>query len=163
MTPPMVIGIHDDRSAAVRLLVDRPPGPARRDDPAERGFSYIEVLIATALIAVCLAPAIDALQGGIQGAAIHAATTTDDYQLTGKMEAVLAQPFSSLEQAAIAAGGPTVATTYSDGAAAPSRRLVYLAPYDPATATFAAAPTGLLWVRVEIENTAHGLETLTTR
>ena len=63
----------------------------------EHGFSYVEVLVATALLAVGLVPALEALQQGVAGGEIHATLTSDHYHLTAKMEEALAQPFAALE------------------------------------------------------------------
>ena len=134
----------------------------------EHGFSYVEVLVATALLAVGLVPALEALQQGVAGGEIHATLTSDHYHLTAKMEEALAQPFAALEAAATAAGGPTVPTTYSDAAGEADRRLVYLAGYDGDDADgdgdpFTGADEGLLWVKVEIEDTGAAVACLTSR
>jgi Tfp pilus assembly protein PilE len=134
----------------------------------ERGFSYVEVLVATVLLTVGLAPALESLREGVVGGEIHAALTADHYHLTAKMEEILAQPFGALEAAATAAGSPTVPTTYSDTAGDVSRRLVYVAGYDGDDADgdghpFTGADDGLLWVKVEIENTTFAVASLTSR
>ena len=66
------------------------------------GFSYVEVLIATTLVALALAPAIDALISGIQGAGIHVSMTEEHYHLVGRLEEVLAEPFDDLDAEALA-------------------------------------------------------------
>jgi len=134
----------------------------------ENGFSYVEVLVATVFLAVGLAPALEALRDGVAGSEIHATLTADHYHLTAKMEEVLAQPFSALEVAAAAAGSPTIPTGYSDAAGAASRRLVYVAGYDGDDADgdgdpFTGVDDGLLWVKVEIENTTFAVASLTSR
>lgn len=131
------------------------------------GFSYTEVLVATFLIAVILAPALESLHSGIQGSAVHAARVVDYQRLTGKLEEVLARPFSELAQAADSAGGPTVVIAgYSDVAGTASRRLVYLARYDGDNADhddnpFTGTDQGLLWLQVQLEGTAEAVQTLT--
>lgn len=131
----------------------------------QRGFSYIEVMIATLLIAVTLVPAINSLQTGVKSTGTHRNYLEAHLNLKGKMEDILAQSFSSLETEA---GNPTVPNpTYSDAVGAPDRRLVYLAPYDGDNLDsdddpFTGGDTGLVWVRVEIEGSAHGLQTLTS-
>jgi prepilin-type N-terminal cleavage/methylation domain-containing protein len=133
------------------------------------GFTYTEVLVATALIAILMLPAIDALHSGIQGSEIHAEEAGYQLSLVGKMEEVLAQPFGDLAQAADTAGGPTnLVGAYSDAAGSAGRRLVYLARYDGDDADadgdpFTGTDDGLLWVRVAIEGTPHGLESLTSQ
>ena len=56
------------------------------------GFSYLEVLIATALIAISLVPAMEALSIGSRGHALQAAHAEDHYYLVAKLEEVLAGP-----------------------------------------------------------------------
>ncbi len=131
------------------------------------GFSYVEVLVTIVLIALVLVPTINALVGGIRGSGIHAQRAEDHYRITAKLEEVLAKPFDDLQQAADAAGGPGVfVAAYSDSAGDGQRRLVYLARYDGDNADadndpFSGVDDDLLWVRVQIENTLDGMETLT--
>ena len=61
------------------------------------GLTYVEVLIATALIAVTLLPAIDALKPATQGMSIHEAQTVRHFALTALLEEMLARPFSELD------------------------------------------------------------------
>lgn len=141
----------------------------RRAHRKTAGFTYTEVLVATTLIAILLLPAIDALHSGIQGGHIHAEEAGYQLSLVGKMEEVLAQSFSDLEQEAVAAGGPSsLVAAYSDTAGIPGRRLVYLARYDGDDADgdgdpYTGTDDGLLWVRVAIEGTPHALESLTSQ
>ncbi len=132
----------------------KPPLQRRR----RAGFSYVEVLLATALLALALVPALEALEIGVRGGGVHEAEVGRHYRALGAMEEVLAQPFADLQAEAIAAAGAP--TTYSDPPGTPDRRLVYLSGYD-ADGDSVDDP-GLLRVRVEIEATAHVLETLTT-
>ena len=130
------------------------------------GFSYTEVLVATFLIAILLIPAIESLHSGIQGSGIHAGQANQYYRLTGKLEEVLAQPFSELEQTADTAGGPAVIIdSYSDSVGTADRRLVYLARYDGDNADadndpFTGVDQGLLWVKAQVEGTGGAIETL---
>ena len=134
------------------------------------GLTYVEVLVATALIAVTLLPAIDALKPATQGMSIHEEQTVRHYALTAMLEAVVARPFSELDTEAVTIDDPTVASTlYSDLPASNNRRLVYLSQYDADNADGngdffdAGMDEGLLWVRVEIEGTDQAIETLTSR
>jgi len=133
------------------------------------GFSYVEVLVAVILIALTLVPAINAVFGGVQGGGIHTQRTQNHYRITGLLEEVLARPFDELQAEADAAGGPgAIVAAYSDAAGTAQRRLVYLARYDGDNADadddyFTGVDDGLLWVRVQIENTLDGMETLTKR
>ncbi len=136
------------------------------------GFTYVEALVATVILAVSLLPALEALTSGIQGSAVLETHATDAYLLRAKMEEVLAQSFSDLEAAATAAGGPGNTAGYSDtiplAGGRTVTRNVYLGAYDGDNADadndpFTGADPDLLWVRVEIPDTLHGLETLTRR
>ena len=133
------------------------------------GLTYVEVLIATALIAITLIPAIKALAPAAQGMSIHETRTLRHYELTAMLEDVLANPFSELDTEAVAINEPTVAsTTYSDAPATNNRRLVYMSRYDADNADGngdffdAGMDEGLLWVRVEIEGTDQAIESLTS-
>ena len=131
----------------------------------QHGFSYIEIMIATLLIAVTLVPAIRSLQTGVNSTGTHRDYLEHHLNLKSKMEDVLAQSFNNLETEA---GSPTVPNlTYSDAAGTPDRRLVYLASYDGDNLDsdndpFTGGDPGLVWVRVEIEGSAHSLQTLTS-
>ncbi len=143
-------------------------GARRAGRRREAGSSYVEVLIATALVTVALIPALDALIGGIRGAGIHVASVEEHYHLLGRLEELLAEPFDDLDAAATAAGGPTVPTLYSDAGGTPRRRLVFLARYDGDDADadgdpFTGGDDGLLWIAVELEHGPRRLETLTSR
>lgn len=133
---------------------------------SQKGFSYIEILVATVLIAITLIPALESIQGALAGSEVHQSLATQHYQLVSKIEEVVAQPYSALETAAAAAGSTTVPTSYSDAPSTPDRRLVFLFGYDGDNADadnnpFTGVDDGLMWVRVEIEGTPQILETLT--
>lgn len=145
--------------SAGRLRIRGRRARARR----QHGLSYIEVLVATVLVAVSLVPAVEALRGGIFGARVHQAAAEDHYRLEARLEEVLAEPYALLDAAAVAAGSQTTATSYSDPAGAANRRLVYLARYDAGSGSFTAADTGLLWVRIAYESPPGELLTLTAR
>ena len=133
------------------------------------GFSYVEVLVAIVLIAVTLVPAMEALQPGIAGSGIHEIIAEDHYQLAGKLEQVLVEPFGQLNSAAKAAGSRTTPTSYQDVFTyADGRQItrnVFLARYDGDNADtdndpFTGTDDGLLWVRVAIAGTGIALESL---
>lgn len=128
------------------------------------GFSYTEVLVAVFLIAISLVPALNALQSGIQGSEIHATEAVHHNHLTSKMEEILARPFIELEQEADAVAGPTtIIDTYSDASGTDGRCLVYLSRYDGDNNPFTDTDDGLLWVKVEIDGTHNGIESLTSQ
>jgi len=127
----------------------------------------MELLVATLLIAIMLVPALEAMQSGIQGSAIHTQLAQNQYRMISKMEQTLALPFSELLQQADLVANPTVLipAPYSDGAGTEFRRLVYLARYDGDNTDadddpFTGTDAGLLWVRVTIENSPRALETV---
>ncbi|MBT8122841.1 MAG: hypothetical protein KJO10_09925 [Gammaproteobacteria bacterium] len=133
------------------------------------GIAYIEVLVAIVLIVVALVPAMEALRPGVVGAAIHENRLADHYQLAGRMETLLAEPFTDLAAAAAAAGNETTPTTYSDTVTHPDGRQitrnVFLSRYDADNADadndpFTGTEDDLLWIRVEIAGSANGLESL---
>jgi type II secretory pathway pseudopilin PulG len=133
------------------------------------GLTYVEVLIATALIAVTLVPAIEALKPAVQGMSIHEAQVVRHYELSALLEDVLATPFAELDAEAVAINDPAVASVnYSDPSAQANRRLVYLSRYDADNADGngdffdAGMDAGLLWVRVEMEGTGQAIESLTS-
>jgi type II secretory pathway pseudopilin PulG len=128
-----------------------------------RGFSYVETIVAVVIVAVALAPAIEALRPGLAGAASERAYTVNQQRLKARMEEVLANTFTVLDAAAMAAGNSTTAPVadYSDAAGTVDRLLVTMYRYDGTSQT--ATDTGLLRIRVAIENSVLALETLKAR
>jgi type II secretory pathway pseudopilin PulG len=133
------------------------------------GFSYVEVLVAVTLIVIALVPALDALIPGMAGSGIHETIAEDHYQLAGKLEQVLVEPFGQLNSAAKAAGNSTTPTTYSDAVTYANgrqiNRNVFIARYDADNADadndpFTGTDDGLLWVRVAIAGTGISIESL---
>lgn len=141
--------------------------PANRRRTAPNGFSYIEVLVATAILAIALIPAMDALQNALRTTAAQNEIAGHGRHLQSLYEEVLAQSFSNLDAAGIAAGSPTTATSYSDVVTANPRRIIYIARYDADNADadddpFTGVESNVLWVSGEIPNTVHSFKTLTT-
>ena len=130
------------------------------------GFSYIEVLVAIALIAIALVPALEALHSGIQGSQIHADEADNHYWLGAKLAEVRALSYLTLLAATDDAGShTTVVASLSDAEGENKRRLVYLSRYDGDNLDadddpFTGVDDGLLWLRVEIAGQVHSLETL---
>jgi hypothetical protein len=117
------------------------------------------------LLTILLIPAMRALQTSVTGADVHGDLASSHFRLTSRVEELLAEPFADLSDAAIAAGAPTTATSYSEAAGPPGRLLVYLSPYDGDNADadndpFTGTDSDLLWIRVEIENSVHTLQTI---
>lgn len=133
------------------------------------GLSYIEVLVASVLIAVSLVPALEALQPGIQGSQIHEDNNEDHYQLVAKMEEVLAEPYIDIQAAALLAASPSTASSYSDTVTLHDgrqiSRSVFLSHYDADNADadndpFTGTEVDLIWIKVVIDNSHHALQSL---
>jgi type II secretory pathway pseudopilin PulG len=123
----------------------------------QRGFLYVEVLVAVLVLALCLPPALAALSSATRAAAAERAATGRRFRLNGMLEQLLATPHAALDAAAIAAGAATVPTSYSDAPGTPQRRLVFIARYDADNADgdgngLTGGDAGLLWIRVSIES-----------
>jgi prepilin-type N-terminal cleavage/methylation domain-containing protein len=143
----------------------------------QKGFSYVEVLVAMALIAIALVPAMNALQTGIISANVHQTLTAEYYSQSKKMAELQSTPFTSLLNAAKIATNNATPTSFSDAAGTANRNLVYIALYDADASPFTFTDTNvdgdndpytgntanLLWVKVMIEGSAQGLETLISR
>ncbi|MDJ0793001.1 MAG: type II secretion system protein [Woeseiaceae bacterium] len=132
------------------------------------GLTLVEVLVTVALLAVLLVPVINALTTSSQGAEVHRDLANNHYRLTSRVEELLVEPFADLEAAAIAAGSPQTATTYSETAGVPGRLVVYLSACDGDNADgdndlFTGTDDGILWIRVAVENTVHDLQTIRAR
>lgn len=130
----------------------------------QSGISYIEVLIATVIIAVALVPMLEGLQPGLQGSEIHRNQAQIHFTLKGKMEEVLAQPFNDLDDEAIAAGSSTNPTAYSDLAALVPHE-VFLSHWDADNADadndgFTGTEDDMIWVRVTTTDGRHDFQSL---
>ena len=139
-------------------------GP-RRYRGGQSGITYVEVLVAAALIAVTLVPMMNAVRTASISAGVHEGAAVQNLHLVATMEDVLAEPFASLEAAATAAGSESTLTSYSDLAGSSNRRLVFLSLYDGDNTDtdndpFTGTDQGLMWVRVEVEGTSQAIETL---
>lgn len=140
-------------------------GPGRQS-----GISYVEVLIAALLIVITLGPMMDAMRGATTSVGAHEDAAIRHAHLISKMEEVLAEPYSSLDAAVIAAmpNAWTAPSVYSDVAGTTNRRLVYLSYYDGDNADadddpFTGMEVDLIWVRTEIAGTPIEAETLVYR
>lgn len=134
----------------------------------EYGLTLVEVLVTIVLLAIVLVPAMRALQTGVVGANVHGDISSSHYRLTSRIEELLAEPFVDLSDAAIVAGAPTTATSYSEAAGPPGRLVVYLSLYDGDNADadndpFTGTDPDLLWIRIDIEDSVHTLQTIRAR
>ena len=132
------------------------------------GFSYIEVLVATVLIALMLVPAMESLSPGIQGSALHKHQAQVHYALSGMMESVLAEPFDDLDAAATAAGSWTTPTSYSDVYSPEITRNVYIWRYDVDDAdldgdVMTGGEDDILWLSISLPDYSQSLHSLVSR
>jgi hypothetical protein len=118
---------------------------------------------------VTLVPAIEAFSPGIDSTGYSESLVEDRFQLIARLEEVLAASFADIDAAATAAGGQTVASSYSDTVTYPDGRQiirnVFLSRYDGDNADannnpFDGTDAGLIWVRVEIAGTSLSYESL---
>jgi len=128
------------------------------------GFAYLEVLVAVAVLAVLLAPAMEGLYTGLRSSEAYVVRAAEDQRLVDKMEEVLAQSFDTLAAAAEAAGSAAIPSdTFSDPVTDPGRRVVFLSYYDGDNQAFVTNPTGLIWVRVQMTGRSDDLRSLVAR
>ena len=145
-----------------------------RPTPTTDGFSYVEVLVASMIIAIALVPAMEALHAAMSSSEHFTSAVTTHYRRVSKLEEVLADPYASLLLAARSAGDADTPTAYSDGVTDPDRRVVYLALYDGDADPFVIVDPdidgdanpftgwdGLIWVQVADAERIEKLETLT--
>lgn len=130
----------------------------------ESGMSYVELLIAAAIIAISVIPISEALQTSMKVASTDIDATAVHYRIVGRLETVLAEPFAVL---ALQVAGPTTASSYSDPVATPNRLLVYIAEYDVDNAdlddnVFTGGESELLWVQVSTEAADFSMASLKT-
>ncbi len=144
---------------------------------AQQGFSYVEVLVATFILAVAIVPAMEALQSGIRAAAVHETLTQQHFAITTTMENMLSEPYGSLLSAAQTTANANTPSSYSDPAGQADRVVVFLALYDADADPFTLLDpnndgdsniytgdtSNLLWLRVAIEGTEQSLQSLVSR
>ena len=128
----------------------------------QAGSSYVEVYVAIFVIMIALVPAIDALNHGINAAAVQQQSAQQSLLLKSSMEMLLSKPYSELSAQA---GSPSTISGFSDPIDASPRRLVYLSHYDADNIDgdndpFTGTEVDLLWIKVELEATGLNLETL---
>lgn len=134
----------------------------------QAGFYYAEALVSTVIVGVCLAPAVSALHSALQAPAVEITIASGRQHLQSRLEHVLAQPYNALDSAALAAGSPATASSYSEPSGTPDRVLVYLSRYDGDNADgdnnpYTGTDPGLLWVRVQTAGGTQSLAALAAR
>lgn len=116
------------------------------------GFSYVAVLLAIALLALCAAPAADAVRNAANAPAVSARHLNNLLCLKSRMETVGAEPYQNLM---LAAAGPVVPTNvYSltaAGGCPPLNVYLSMVSVDAAgAASYPAVDTGLLQLVVTV-------------
>lgn len=119
------------------------------------GFSYVGVLLATLLLAVCAAPAADAVRNAIAAPQTSAGQLRALLCVKSQMETVVAEPYQNLLGAA---AGSSVASAYSLAADAgcPARN-VYISKVSVDTngiTSYPPADVGLLQIIVSLASPA---------
>jgi prepilin-type N-terminal cleavage/methylation domain-containing protein len=66
----------------------------------QHGFSFVEIMVAVLLLAICAVPMGDAIRNGITASSIAAAKARELRCIKNTMETVLAEPYQSLYAAA---------------------------------------------------------------
>ena len=136
--------------------------------PRQRGFGYIEALVAVALLAVALIPALEALTNVTRNAPVADHDDALWMAVSSKLNEISGTRFDSLDYYANAAGSPTTASSLSDAWGTSPRVLVYLSRYDGDNAdgdnnAFTGTDADLIWIRAAIADTPVELVTLVTR
>lgn len=146
----------------------------------ERGFSFLEIIVAVMVLAICAVPMLDAIRNGVSASSIASAKARELRCIKNTMETVLAEPYQSLYAAAAGRDQPAVfpmPATFSapaDGSCdAPPR--ISIARYefeDGGTevwldgnpgATSAQLESPLLYVTVAAANGGYAFTTLVAR
>ena len=138
--------------------------------PRSAGFSYVGVLLAIMLLALCAAPAADAVRNAAAAPGVSASQLRWLLCLKSQMEVVMAEPYQNLLVAA--AGRTSFAPAYSlagdadINAGCPARN-VYISMVSVdvnGNASYPAADTGMLQVVVALPDPASmSLATIATR
>jgi prepilin-type N-terminal cleavage/methylation domain-containing protein len=139
----------------------------------QHGFSFVEIMVAVLLLAICAAPMGDAIRNGITAASIGAAKARELRCIKNTMETVLAQPYQNLWNAARSAGEAAVLPLPADASCEAAPRLsVVKYEYDasakkltelPALASADRLESPLLYVTVTAANGGYAFTTLVAR
>ncbi|UVW28729.1 type II secretion system protein [Massilia sp. H6] len=137
----------------------------------QRGFSYVELLVAAVVLGLCAAPLMGAIQTGVKASEIGSAKANELRCIKNVMETVLAEPYQHLWNAA---RGTAIASSYSRPQdAACVAREVYIALYEhewgktplflDATASAARRETAMLYITVSSPASGYAFTTLVAR
>lgn len=143
----------------------RATGASRR---RRAGLGQIEAMIAVALVAIAIVPALDALGVALESASLHGENVVEHYALLGLFEEVLSADFDALELIEIAQVDDSLPSVLSDPPGTPGRRLIFISPWDlddsdgdgdPLTGT----DSDVLMIRAEAEASGRAFQTVTIR
>lgn len=146
----------------------------------QRGFSFIEVIVAMLVLAICVVPMFDAIRNGVSASSIAAEKARELRCIKNTMETVLAEPYQILYDAAAGRDKaavfsmPATFTVPVDGSCdAPPR--VSIARYEfedggtevwldaNPNATNAQLESPLLYITVSAANGGYAFTTLVAR
>jgi prepilin-type N-terminal cleavage/methylation domain-containing protein len=68
--------------------------------PRQRGFSFVEILVAVVVLGLCAAPLAAAVKSGVDASRIGTAKARELRCMRNTMESVLAEPYQTLSDAA---------------------------------------------------------------
>jgi prepilin-type N-terminal cleavage/methylation domain-containing protein len=146
----------------------------------QHGFSFIEIMVAVLVLAICAVPMGDAIRNGVNASSIAAAKARELRCIKNTMETVLAEPYQSLYAAA---GGKDQPATFPMPAVFPmpldgscdTAPLVSIARYEyedggtevwldgNPSATPAQLESPLLYISVAAANGGYAFTTLVAR
>ncbi len=131
----------------------------------QSGFTYLEILVATTVLALGLIPAVSALQTASRGTAITQDLDAQFLRMSSTMEEILAQPYSQIFSLHQPLSAGAVSTLWSDSDESDARILVYVEPYDADNLdgdadVLTGTDDGILRVTVVWDGTGHQLQSL---
>jgi hypothetical protein len=137
----------------------------------QRGFSYVELLVAAVVLGLCAAPLMGAIQAGIKASAIGNAKANELRCIKNSMETVMAEPYQHLWDSA---RGTSIASSYSRPEDATCiAREVHIALYEhewgkaplflDAAASAARRETAMLYITVSSPASGYAFTTLVAR
>jgi prepilin-type N-terminal cleavage/methylation domain-containing protein len=140
----------------------------------QRGFSFVEIMVAVLLLALCAAPLANALKTGLDASTIGAAKALELRCMKNQMETVLAEPYQNLWNAARGKDTPSAYSRAADAACPGIARNVYIAKYEhengkspvflnESTAGAQRLETALLYITVSSPDTGYTFTTLVAR
>ncbi|NGZ85249.1 hypothetical protein [Duganella aceris] len=142
------------------------PPPRRRTRAVRHarnaGLAYVEVVMATLLMMLCLIPAVNAMRASIGAPAVAALSANGLQCVKSQMETVLAEPYLKLLAAAGNVGTPSATYSLPADASCPARN-VYIARYNGDNpATYSSSNTNLLYISVRLADPTLAPMPLTT-